>query len=58
MMCYNVLYACCTLSSQPYYWIVQKLSFYTENGSGAIFGKMLLVMIVENNRIDDYFRTS
>ncbi len=26
-------------------------------GSGALSGKMLLVRIVENIRIDDYFRT-
>ncbi len=25
-------------------------------GSGALSGKMLLVRIVENNKIDDYFR--
>ena len=26
-------------------------------GSGALSGKMLLVRIVENNKIDDYFRS-
>ncbi len=25
-------------------------------GSGALSGKMLLIMIVENNKIDAYFR--
>ena len=27
-----------------------------KKGSGALSGKMLLVWIVENNKIDDYFR--
>ncbi len=29
----------------------------TENGSGALSGKMLLVRIIENNKIDAYFRS-
>ncbi len=30
--------------------------YYSEKGSGAIDGKMLLVRIIENNKIDAYFR--
>ncbi len=29
---------------------------HIKNGSGALYGKMLLVRIVENNKIDTYFR--
>ncbi len=36
----------------------QRFSYQRVNnfGSGALSGKMLLVRIVENNKIDEYFR--
>ena len=33
------------------------INFNREIGSGALFGKMLLVRITENNKIDAYFRS-
>ena len=35
---------------------MQKGSLKSNNGSGALSDKMLLVRIVENNKIDAYFR--
>ena len=32
------------------------INFNREIGSGALFGKMVLIRIVENNKIDAYFR--
>jgi len=36
--------------------IVRFCHLASEFGSGALSGKMLLVRIVENNKIDAYFR--
>ena len=33
------------------------IRFNKHDGSGALSGKMLLVRIAENNKIDDYFRS-
>ena len=37
--------------------IVLGHTFLKFNGSGALPGKMLLIRIIENNRIDAYFRS-
>ena len=42
------------------FWWVRRNDLYTpplaNNGSGVLSGKMLLVRIIENNKIDAFFR--
>ncbi len=47
----------CTLGINVLKIKVQSKRFMLNLGSGALSGKMLLIRIVENNKIDDYFRT-
>ena len=36
---------------------IKKTRIITKCGTGALFGKMLLVRIIENNKIEAYFRS-
>ncbi len=40
-----------------YFYVPFPYIYKTYIGSGALSGKMLIVSIIENNKIDAYFRT-